>query len=269
MLALAALGSALLLPGPGRFGLWEPWERRIADEAAALAGLRRPLGGTTGGPQVLAGGHGLRLFGFDEGGARLPGALIAVGTLLGLAWAGASLYGRRAGIAAALVLAATPLFVLQARQLTSDVPLLLASALALGGLGRLGIEPSAAGRPGGGACPGGTGAGGAGTGGVLVGVVPLCLAFTAAWLLSALQLAAALPPRPGLGRRPGRGGAPAGRPAHALPCGTVRLAARRRRRSSVPRARLRVRLPCARLRAVPFERPGPVCRAAPLTELDQ
>jgi 4-amino-4-deoxy-L-arabinose transferase-like glycosyltransferase len=178
--AVAALGLGLILPGLGRFGLWDPWEVRVAEEAAAVA-----AGGPveSPGPRVLLAALGLRLFGPGEGSARLPGALAAVATLLALAWA-ASAHGRRVALAAPLVLLATPLFLLQARQLTSDIPLLLGSALALGGLSHLCAGPGPRGR----LVALGLAALGlvlAGvTGGALVGVVPPCLAFGAAWLLS-------------------------------------------------------------------------------------
>ena len=51
-------------------------------------------------------------------------------------WAGAGLLRKRAGLLAVLALGTTPLFVLEARQLTSDAPLLAGLALALGALGR-------------------------------------------------------------------------------------------------------------------------------------
>jgi 4-amino-4-deoxy-L-arabinose transferase-like glycosyltransferase len=75
--------------------------------------------------------------GVHEGAARLPGALLALAAVAALAWAGVGLHGRRAGLIAGAVLAASPLFVLQARQLTSDAPLLLGHALIIGALARL------------------------------------------------------------------------------------------------------------------------------------
>jgi 4-amino-4-deoxy-L-arabinose transferase-like glycosyltransferase len=53
-----------------------------------------------------------------------------------VAWAGAGLGSWRVGLLAAVALAGFPLFVLQARQLTSDLPACLGMALALGGLRR-------------------------------------------------------------------------------------------------------------------------------------
>lgn len=181
--ALTAFGLCLLLPGVGGFGLWEPWERGVAAQATAPETLQ--LGPA---PLALLPALGMRLGGIAEGSARLPGVLVAIATLLVVAWAGGVLHGRRAGLVAATVLVAMPLFILQARQLTSDMPLLLGTALVLGGFGRL-ADPASTGShvlAGLAALIGlalGTVAGGA-----LVGVVAPCLAFGAAWWLSDLKL---------------------------------------------------------------------------------
>jgi 4-amino-4-deoxy-L-arabinose transferase-like glycosyltransferase len=117
--ALAA--AALLLPRLGAFGLWEPWESQLADAtagpAAAWLGLGRALGGS-------------------DASLRAAYALAAVAAVAATWWAGVGLFGQRAGLLAAAVLASFPLFALQARQLTSDMPLVLGLALAGGGLGR-------------------------------------------------------------------------------------------------------------------------------------
>jgi 4-amino-4-deoxy-L-arabinose transferase-like glycosyltransferase len=195
--ALTAVALALLLPGLGRAGLWEPWELRLAEEAAGLAGVRPSSGAAiVAASQALLPALGIRLFGYSEVGARLPGLLVALGTLAAMAWAAAGLHGRRAAAIGAIALAGTPLFVLQARQLTSDMPLLLAGALTLGGLGRLGSA-----RPGQPTVTAALAAVlglvlGAASGGVLVGVVAPCLAFLAAWRLSGLTFAT--PARRGL-----------------------------------------------------------------------
>ena len=187
--ALTAAVLALLLPGLGRSGLWEPWELRLAEEAAGLAGARPTSGASIGAAsQALLPALGIRLFGYNEAGARLPGLLVALATLAAMAWA-AALHGRRAAVIAAVALVGTPLYVLQARQLTSDMPLLLAGALTLGGLGRLGSA-----RPGQpvlvAALAAVLGLGlGAASGGVLVGALAPCLAFLAAWRLSGVTFA--------------------------------------------------------------------------------
>jgi 4-amino-4-deoxy-L-arabinose transferase-like glycosyltransferase len=184
VLALAIFALALFLPGLGGFGLWEPWEKGVVDRAAVSGSWLGPPGSR----EVLLPALGIRLLGIGEASARLPGALLAAGTVLAVDWAAAVLYGARAGLMAALVLAAFPLFALQARQLAPDMPLLLAGALVLPALGRLGsLEPDrkrllwAALAVAGMALAGWWG-------GFLVGVVPPCLAFGAAWFLAGLRL---------------------------------------------------------------------------------
>ena len=56
-------------------------------------------------------------------------------------WAGRSLLRPRAALLATLALGTMPLFVLEARQLTSDAPLIATLALALGALGRFAWPP--------------------------------------------------------------------------------------------------------------------------------
>ena len=141
-MALALFALILVLPGLGRFGLWEPEELRLAETAAQASdtGLRQlwQVTAGSGSPgRALWPALGMAVAGVNETAARLPGALLALAGLAALAWAGAGLYGGRAGLFAAAVLATSPLFVLQARQLTSDAPLLLGHALAVGALARL------------------------------------------------------------------------------------------------------------------------------------
>ena len=62
-------------------------------------------------------------------------------------WAGAGLLRKRAGLLATLALGTTPLFVLEARQLTSDAPLIAALALVLGAFGRYAWPPDGRRRP--------------------------------------------------------------------------------------------------------------------------
>jgi len=59
-------------------------------------------------------------------------------------WAGLGLLRRRAALLSVLALGSFPLFVLEARQLTSDMPLVAGLALALGGLGRYAWPPDGA-----------------------------------------------------------------------------------------------------------------------------
>jgi hypothetical protein len=141
--AWAAIFAALMvLPGLGSFGFWDPWELNVADRAREMvrAGtLTDPtLAGVTAQPplNLLLDSMGMKLFGANEWGARLFGALFAVGAILAVYWAGIGLFRKRAALLGALVLGSMPLFLLQARQLTSDVPLVAGLALSMAGLGR-------------------------------------------------------------------------------------------------------------------------------------
>src|SRR4051812_49601814 len=80
-------GAALLLPGLGSFGLWEPWESELALPAAAAA--RRS--------EAVVAALGLRLGG-GEAGLRAGFVLLALAAVLVVYWAAAGLYGRRAGL---------------------------------------------------------------------------------------------------------------------------------------------------------------------------
>ncbi|MDZ4694268.1 MAG: glycosyltransferase family 39 protein [Deltaproteobacteria bacterium] len=139
--ALFAFG--LLLPGLGSFGFWDPWELNLADRAREVSISEKPLDGTVGGrytrepPADMAlAALGIRAFGATEWGARLPNALLALATLAALYWAVVGFASRRAAALSVLVLVTMPLFFQQARQLTSDVPLILGLTLSMGGLGR-------------------------------------------------------------------------------------------------------------------------------------
>ena len=139
---------ALCLPGLARFGFWDPWELKLAEQARDVARSGHLFDPTADGryPGGRALGmccrrSGIRIFGPSELGARLPIALAAVGALLAVYWAGRSLLRPRAALLATLALGTMPLFVLEARQLTSDAPLIAALALALGGLGRFAWPP--------------------------------------------------------------------------------------------------------------------------------
>src|SRR5204863_1034215 len=68
--------------------------------------------------------------------ARLFIALSGVGALMAVYWGGVGLFRKRAALLGTLVLGSMAMFVLEARQLTSDMPLMAALALATAGLGR-------------------------------------------------------------------------------------------------------------------------------------
>jgi 4-amino-4-deoxy-L-arabinose transferase-like glycosyltransferase len=163
--------AALLVPGLGRFGLWEPWE---SDLAMPAAGAARPF--------AFLPALGLRLIG-GEAGLRAPFVVLALAAALAVYWAASGLHGRRAALLAVAVLLGFPAFTLQARQLTSEMPLVLGLALAIGGLARL-AWPARPGPVTGALLATAAGLGlGLYAGGALVGVLAPCAAFAAAaWL---------------------------------------------------------------------------------------
>jgi 4-amino-4-deoxy-L-arabinose transferase-like glycosyltransferase len=144
-LVAVALGACLLLPGIGRFGLWDPQEIRIADQARDVFKWSAEHGGSF---DVTAGGKypmkpplamwvmakSLGSLGVSETAARLPFAFMAILGLLAIYFTGAELFSRRAGLLAALVLAGAPGYILQARQVASDVFLVTPGAVAVLGL---------------------------------------------------------------------------------------------------------------------------------------
>jgi hypothetical protein len=180
----------LCLPGLGSFGLWEPWELNLADQARRLAD---DTGGV--GPGALAHAFaraqltpylqalGIAVIGPTEGGARFFGALSGVAGLMAVYWAGVGLLRARAALLAVLTLGSTPIYALSSRQLTSNTPLVAALALTLGALGRW-AWPAGGRRRGRDLTLGLVGLGLAfGAGGALVGVVVPCVALTSAVLI--------------------------------------------------------------------------------------
>jgi 4-amino-4-deoxy-L-arabinose transferase-like glycosyltransferase len=118
------VSAALLLTRLGSFGFWEPWEARLADPS-----------NTVSAPPFLTAVLGASAHLGGEAGARSLFALLALGAVAAVYWAGAGLFSRRAAALGAIVLVTLPLFSFQARQLISDMPLVLSLALSLG-LGR-------------------------------------------------------------------------------------------------------------------------------------
>lgn len=138
-----AFATLLCLTRLGAFGLWDPWELKIAERARQMADAGTLLDPTAGkglsdapvvAPFLQA--LGVKLLGPTELGVRLFGALAAIGALMATYWAGTGLFRRRAALLAVLTLGSTATFALSARQLVSNMPLIAALALALGGLGR-------------------------------------------------------------------------------------------------------------------------------------
>lgn len=126
--ATLAILSILVLWGLPAYGIWDPWELAAADDARHLLegepvdSLRPPLGAW-----LVARAFGL--FDVHEWSGRLPIALSAL-LLLGVAAGLGRLYGDlRRGTYLALVLATTPLFLLNARHMMGQAPGFLASGL--------------------------------------------------------------------------------------------------------------------------------------------
>ncbi len=144
-----AVTLACLWPRLGTPGLWEPQEMAVADEAAARAdGTFKPAPSTPNcerqptiddagslTPRLAAWGLGRSS---SDGGLRFPlvllGALGALATF-GVAW---RLGGVRAAVVASAVLLSFPLFVLQARMLTSELGTAVGATLLLYGLCAIG-----------------------------------------------------------------------------------------------------------------------------------
>jgi hypothetical protein len=145
---------ALCLPRLGGSGFWDPWELKIADQAREIERSGHLFDPTVAGHYPASkpltfflAALGIKIFGARELGARLLGALSALGALMAVYWAGAGLFRRRAGLLSTLVLGSMTMFVLEARQLTSDAPVMAALALSIGGLGRYAWPASGTRRP--------------------------------------------------------------------------------------------------------------------------
>jgi hypothetical protein len=171
--ALAAcllLAAALLLPGLGRPGLWEPHERQLADRiappgsaaggsAAGAAATAKPPPPRSTPPRgaedndcvravpadaeartltARAMKWGRDTFADSDGGRRLPLALLGLLTVLAAAGTAMRLAGARAGVVTAIVLLAMPLLALQSRMLTSEIGTACAASLIVYGLVALG-----------------------------------------------------------------------------------------------------------------------------------
>jgi len=139
----AVFAVLLVFPWLGSFGFWDPWELSIAERAREIVRGPSLFNVTAGGRysrepplDLILAALGMKVFGVGELGARVGNGVFAVLALLAVYWAGAGLFRKRAALLATLALGTMPLFFLQARQLTSDMPLVAGLALALGGLGR-------------------------------------------------------------------------------------------------------------------------------------
>lgn len=104
---VATLGLPL-----SRFGLWDPWELTVANQA------RRLLAGETLGPGPLTAARlaswGFACFGLHDWSGRILGSCAGVFTLIVTYQLSARFLGRRAGLLAAVMTAANPLFIVNA-----------------------------------------------------------------------------------------------------------------------------------------------------------
>jgi hypothetical protein len=146
-----ALAAAVVLPGLGHFGIWEPQERLAADRMAprrvgTVAELRAivepavsaaqthtltlptdtcpktaPPGALARSLTPRAAGWGRDAISDSDTGRRMPFALLGILTVLAAAGIVMRTAGARAALITALVLVSMPLLVLQSRQLTSEI----------------------------------------------------------------------------------------------------------------------------------------------------
>jgi 4-amino-4-deoxy-L-arabinose transferase-like glycosyltransferase len=151
--ALVAILGVLLfmvLPPLNKGGIWDPHELSVADLGRRLAvnlhgaadlaladsDNTLPYLNDLGRPQLpfTSIALGMKLFGLHEWAGRLPLALWGVLGLLAAYWCIAQLIDRRAGVFSALVLACTPLYLVQARTMLGDIVTMSALSMACGGL---------------------------------------------------------------------------------------------------------------------------------------
>jgi hypothetical protein len=167
-----ALAAAVVLPWLDGPGLWEPQERQLSDRvappvatenAAAKAAnnpadkpapARPPPAKPATPPESCVHAApadaaartltsraikwGRDHLGDDDGGRRLPLALLGILTVLAAAGTAMRLAGARAGVLTAIVLLAMPLLTLQSRMLTSEIGTACGGALIVYGLVALG-----------------------------------------------------------------------------------------------------------------------------------
>jgi hypothetical protein len=140
---IAFFAVALVLPRLGSFGFWDPWELKVAEHARDMAGASSLFDVTvnkrfTAEPplDLILSALGMKIFSVGEFGGRIGNGLCAILAIFAVYWAGLGLFRRRAAVLSALALGSFPLFVLEARQIVSDMPLVAGLALTLGGFGR-------------------------------------------------------------------------------------------------------------------------------------
>ncbi|MGH9327421.1 MAG: glycosyltransferase family 39 protein [Terriglobia bacterium] len=138
-LLLLVVAAGLFFIGLGRLPLLEPDEGRNAEVAREMLKTHDWITPHYDGLPYLdkpafffwmvAGSF--RCFGLSEWAARLPSALLALGTALLAGLMGKKMFGARAGIRAGIILAASPLVFAFARLVIFDMPLTFLVSLAL------------------------------------------------------------------------------------------------------------------------------------------
>ena len=147
---VAVLAAAVLVPGLGSFGLWEPQERQLADRQAPRLDAPAPAAVPAPAPSAcpkLAPKDALArslvpramVLGRDyiddsDAGRRLPFAVLGLLAVLATAGIAMRTIGARAGLLAAVIALSMPLLVLQSRLLTTEIGTATAGALVIYGL---------------------------------------------------------------------------------------------------------------------------------------
>jgi 4-amino-4-deoxy-L-arabinose transferase-like glycosyltransferase len=197
--ALLTLGS---LFGPiSASGIWEPHELKVADLArriaVALLGAKQlviegatntvPSSGELGRGELpfTSIALGLKLFGLSEWAGRLPMALWGLAGALATYLLVARLVDRVAAAFAAIVLATSPLYFLQARTILGDIVTMSGLAIAVAGLALAVFDsrPSPGGRVGYFLLGAAGMAAGYGARGILIGIAVPSVAIGVAWLV--------------------------------------------------------------------------------------
>jgi hypothetical protein len=126
-LALLAV-AALTLLRLSSFGIWDPWELSVADQARKLAEERLAPGRSTPLPlRWIA--AAFSMFGPREWAGRLPAVLSGLGLLATGGLLVRRFAGGRAAVYAVIALGTTPFFLLHARLMLGSTPALLGAAL--------------------------------------------------------------------------------------------------------------------------------------------
>jgi hypothetical protein len=148
------LAAAILLPGLGSSGLWEPQERQLVDRVAPPKELAakekdKPAEEPAAEPACMrtlpkdakartltasAAVFGRDHVGDSDTGRRLPIALMGLVTVLAAAGIAMRFAGARAGLLAAIILLSMPLLVFQSRMLTTEIGTACGATLLVYGL---------------------------------------------------------------------------------------------------------------------------------------